>query len=52
MHPVNFLIEEINRQHWGIPAHRKDDRPERMEVPVRSRFNPFQHLPLGALKRG
>lgn len=33
MHPVNFLFEEIYRDHWGIP-HPKEPVRERRIVPA------------------
>lgn len=44
MHPVKFLFDEINRDHWGIPQQRKREFEERFEVPVRPRFHPLQRL--------
>jgi len=43
MHPVNYLFDEINRKHWGMPLPRHRDH-EVIEVPVRPRFHPLQRL--------
>jgi hypothetical protein len=43
MHPVNFLFQEIYREHWGIPQQKR--RPRSVgEAPVRPRPHPLQRL--------
>jgi hypothetical protein len=44
MHPVKFLFDEINREHWGIPQRVRRHNNEHFEAPVRPRFHPLQRL--------
>jgi hypothetical protein len=44
MHPVNYLFEEIYRNHWGIP---RTERPERKrrDAPAWQQLRPARMEP-------
>ena len=44
MHPVNYLFEEIYREHWGIPQAERPVR-KRRDAPAWQRLRPARAEP-------
>ena len=44
MHPVNYLFEEIYRDHWGIPQAERPAR-KRRDAPAWQRLRPVRGEP-------
>lgn len=42
IHPLNYLLEEIYRDYWGIPESGKVRSRKRREVPAWQQREPFQ----------